>query len=182
MKTMGKLEKGFVKIVEIILAIAFAAMIIVVAVQVLARYVLPGAATWTDEVVRMLLAYVTFLGAVALYAGRGHIAVTNFIDMAPKPLRRVMLILCYLAQIAFCGIVIYAGFAYLPVVQARNTTVLHISFVVLYAIIPITGILTLVFVIRDFILEGILGRKFESESEIVKTAIEDVNETKEELL
>ncbi len=171
-----KAEKAFLKIIEGILAAAFAVMIVVVLLQVIARYFLPASMAWTDELVRMLLVYVTFLGTVVLYAERGHIAVTNFIDMAGEKVRRIMLVICYIMQIAFCIIVFYAGIQYLSLVQARSTVVLHMSLTVCYVIIPVTSLMTLVFVIRDFVLEGIKGQKFEAESEIVKAALEEAGE------
>lgn len=59
------------------------AMTAIVNLQIIARYVFSAPMIWPEEVTRLTLVWVTFLGAAALGRRCADIAVTTFVDMLP---------------------------------------------------------------------------------------------------
>ena len=69
------------------IAVATALFIIVVA-AVVARYVFGRAVSWTEEVPRYLLIWVSFLGAAACVAKREHVGFDILFNALPARVRR----------------------------------------------------------------------------------------------
>ncbi len=160
LKFLSSCEKCFKIVIEVFLAIVFAAMILLVAVQVVCRYLLPTPLAWTEELVRVLMAYVVFLGTTVVYEARGHVCVDNLVNAVPKAPRRIMLLFSYLVQFAFCALMLVGSVKFLPVISMRASNVLfNISLKWFYMCAPISAVFTVVFVIRDFILEVVLGKE-----------------------
>lgn len=165
LKLLNGCEKFFKTVIEVFLAIVFAAMIILVAVQVVCRYLLPTPLAWTEELVRVLMAYVVFLGTTVVYEAHSHVCVDNLVNAAPAALRRIMLLLSYLVQFTFCMLLLIGSIKFLPVIAMRASNVLfNISLKWFYMCAPISAVFTVVFVIRDFILEVILGKELSKDA------------------
>lgn len=77
---------------ELIAMALVAALLIVVNLQIFARYLFHHPFIWPEEVSRLLLVWITFIGAAALTRRGADLAVDTFIDMLPHGGRRVLLI------------------------------------------------------------------------------------------
>lgn len=69
---------------------AVAGMAIVVNLQIFARYLLHAPFIWPEEVARLLLVWMTFIGAAALARRSGDLAVDTFVEMLPRVPRRAL--------------------------------------------------------------------------------------------
>lgn len=99
---IGKLEEW----IGIVLVLAMA---IVVNLQVVARYVFDKPFIWPEEVSRLILVWMAFVGAAALIRRGGDIAVDTFIDLLPPPRRRAMLLVRDVVMVAVYGLVAWQG-------------------------------------------------------------------------
>ena len=63
------------------------ALFLVVALQFFTRYVLNDSLGWTEEIARMLLIVLTYVGAVVCARKNSHIRVDLILDMLPDRLR-----------------------------------------------------------------------------------------------
>ncbi|MEJ1159165.1 TRAP transporter small permease [Prosthecomicrobium sp. N25] len=68
------------------------AMAVVVNLQVFARYLFHAPFIWPEEVVRLILVWLTFLASAALTRRGADIAVDTFVDMMPARARRAFLV------------------------------------------------------------------------------------------
>ena len=154
MQLLKKLERWFVRIVEILLIVIFSAMILIVGAQVIIRFVAANAINMsgTEEITRFLLCYLTFLGPTLLYEEKGHVWVANLVDAVPKPARRILLLLSYLVQFAFFISIFIGAAKIFPVLATQKSNVTHIPLNVIYVGIPLMAAFCLVFCVRDFIL------------------------------
>src|SRR5690554_6405422 len=83
-------------LINIVLAIAAAAMMVVVASVswgVLTRYSLAQPATWTTELSGMAFAWVVFFGAAAVMREGAHIGIPILVDMLPSKARKAMMMI-----------------------------------------------------------------------------------------
>lgn len=86
-----------------------AAMAIVVNLQIAARYVFDKPFIWPEEVSRLILIWMAFIGAAALIRRGGDIAVDTFVDMLSPGRRRAMLAIRDLVMVAVYSLVAWQG-------------------------------------------------------------------------
>jgi len=86
-----------------------AIMAVIVNLQVVARYAFDKPFIWPEEVSRLLLIWMTFIGAAALIRRGGDIAVDTFIDLLSPPRRRAMLLVRDLVMVAVYALIAWQG-------------------------------------------------------------------------
>ena len=153
------------------------AMAVIVFANVSLRYLTNFSITWSEEVARYLMIWMTFIGAgLALRTG-GHVAVGNFQEMlGPNGQRAIrVLILCLL--LAFFSIMIWMGLNYMDRARFQLTPATRVSFSYIYAAMPIGfGLLIvhLLLVARSFVMEN---RFAEVETDTPSAALAESGET-----
>ena len=154
MAFLQSLEKWFVKIIEVFCIVVIAVMVLLVGAQAIMRFILANKVdmSWSEEAVRFLLCYMVFFGTVLVYEKHGHVWVSNLVDAVPVSVRKILLTLSYLVQLAFCICVFLGTARYMPVVKTQFSNVLHIPLNYVYMIIPVTIAFTMVFCVRDLIM------------------------------
>lgn len=154
MKALNTAQKWLIRIMFVFCVLVFAVMILLVGLQVVMRFIAHNAVdmSWTEELVRVLLCWMTFFGTVLVYEEHGHVWVANLVDAVPTAARKLMLLLSYLIQIVFLVAVLLGATEYLPTVATQTTPVMHIPLPLTYVVIPITAAVTLLFCVRDMIL------------------------------
>jgi len=127
-------------------------LVVVVVWQVFSRYILNAPSTFTDELARFLLIWVSLLGA-AYYSGKNlHIAITVLPSRLSPPGRRKLNILINLITISFvlCVFVIGGGtLVYYTYTYLQLTPTLQIPMAFVYAIGPLSGLLIIYYKITD---------------------------------
>lgn len=78
------------KIVKVICIILMAAMVFCVILQVVTRYFLPHALSWTEEMARFLMLWLIFLGASHIAKASSYIRVTFLVDKLPNKFKKIM--------------------------------------------------------------------------------------------
>ena len=76
------------KMLSHIVLFCFSAMLLLMILQVIFRYVLKLSVPWTDEVARSLFIWEIFLGSALAHRGKAHIQITVFLDRLPPWLRK----------------------------------------------------------------------------------------------
>lgn len=152
MSTANK-KKFWLSDIDEILASFFLALIVILSgYGVVMRYVLNTPSAWVEEICVVFFIWFTFLASSALCKNNELIRidylltkippkVANFIDGIIQPI--VML---------FClGFMIYLGFKLLPMSKLRFTPALQISYVYIYAIIPISALFMFYYELRKIV-------------------------------
>ena len=91
-------------------------MVVVMAAQVFARYVLGTSIVWSEEVSRYSVLWLTFAGVGYGIRNHLHLEMTLFYDMMPKVVQKVLQVIV--------NVIIICCYAYL-IVPAYNFTVMH---------------------------------------------------------
>lgn len=133
------------KTLAVVCTVLLAGILATVLLQVFMRYVVNSPLTWTDEVTRLLLVWLTFLGAVLTYRLGTQIAVDALELLA---VRRGWNRLAQSAEVFIQAVIILVSLAFLlggiQLVEAtldRPTPALGIPVATFYAAIPISGAL-----------------------------------------
>ena len=94
---------------EKIIAIILYAMVLMVAAQVLSRYILHRSLSHTEELVRYCFVWVTFLGASsAVFRGK-HLSIAGAIQIVPAGLVKYMRLLTGISAVVFACLLAFYG-------------------------------------------------------------------------
>lgn len=132
-------------LLNIDVAIASLAMCILVGLTfcgVIARYVLGNPFTWIEEIQAAMIIWVIFGAAGAAFRTGNHAAIEVFFEFFPKPLKMVVNVLILIVTIVTLLFLGYLSIQYMMVFanSGRTTAVLHISYILIYCIVPVSCI------------------------------------------
>ena len=150
----------------IVLAIAIPLMVVMlgcVVWQVVARYALSISTSTTDEISRFAFIWISLLGATYVLGKRGHIAITGLVDLLPARPRGAVEV-AIVVLVAVFAVAVLAGGGWLLVERAfrlgQVTPALQIPMWMVYAVLPLSGVLTLVYTVLA-VLETLRGEEVE---------------------
>ena len=114
-------------------------------VNVVLRYGFNYTLAWSEEVVREVIIYTTFIGCSAAVKNRSMIKIDALVQLVPK-LKVPLTYFSNFGMMVFAGMMIYYGWlmAAMQVRTHQKTIILQIPLVILYAILPIMGALIMV--------------------------------------
>lgn len=129
----------FNKAILYLIATMLMIMSVVIAFQVLSRFVLGNSIPWSEELARYLMAWLVFLGAgVALRYGE-LIGVEALVSIVPKGIKKVMKLVMYLICLGFGIFLLVKGYEILGFVASQRSPALQIPITWVYASIPVSG-------------------------------------------
>ncbi len=131
-------EKIIVRILRTLSFIMFVIMIGVVFAQVLLRYFFGAPLAWSDELSRLLLVWVSFMGVTLVhFSDGGHPAVTFLADKIPEKSRRVLDLILNLVMAVCFAAIFKASLEYTAANHRFVSAVLHYPNSVKYVVVPI---------------------------------------------
>jgi TRAP-type C4-dicarboxylate transport system permease small subunit len=109
--------------------------------NVVLRYGFNYTLAWSEELVREVIIYTTFIGCVSAVKNRTMIKIDALVQLVPK-LKLPLTYFSNLAILIFAGMMIYYGYlmAALQVETHQKTIIMQIPLVYLYSILPIMGV------------------------------------------
>ena len=132
------------RVAEGVLALLMAVMCLLVFVGVIFRYVLLEPISWTEEVGRFCLVWVSFIGTYLAHRRCQHIAVTVFVDrLTPARQRRVRIVVSALLA-AFMLMLMVQGTGYATAFISYNSPILELPLGLVYAALPVAATLMLI--------------------------------------
>lgn len=108
--------------------------------NVILRYGFNYTLAWSEELVREVIIYTTFIGLGAAVKNRSMIKIDALVQLVPS-LKKPLNYFSNLATIIFALMMLYYGWkmAELQVMTNQKTIIMQIPLVYLYAIIPVMG-------------------------------------------
>lgn len=107
---MERHVKRFVLLLpEIVLLLITVAVVSILCAQVVFRYFIGNSLDWIEEVSRILLIWLTYIGAAVALKRKGHIAVDAFLGLFPEAFRHVVDIVTSILVIAFSAFLCFQG-------------------------------------------------------------------------
>ena len=146
METLHKIRKGLNAVVSTICVILFAVMVIVGTYQIVTRFIFNSPSTVSEELLTYTFAWMAMFSSAYVFGKRDHMRMTFVVDKLPKAQRRILEIVIELLVIAFAVIVlIYGGFTIMGLSMTHKTASLGVMMGVIYAVVPICGILIAIY-------------------------------------
>lgn len=147
-----KKEKGrFQKFIEIFLAIVLGIMTILTFYQVVMRYVLNNAPSWSEEVVRFLFVWSSFIAAAVGVKEGSHLGVDALTRMFPASVNKVLKIISFILISIFGGVLIYAGIPVVTMTHSQLSPAVAIPMSYIYISVPVMGVLLIGYSVIEII-------------------------------
>jgi TRAP-type C4-dicarboxylate transport system permease small subunit len=135
-----------------IVIIVLAAGIFVVAIgAVIGRYVFGGAVSWSEEVPRYLLIWISFLGAAICVDRKEHIAFDVLFSHLPAALQTPLRWVIDLLILAFGFVMFWWGIVFVQDFGGDLMETIPYKNYWYYVVMPISGLLIMLFVARDLL-------------------------------
>ena len=152
METLHKIRKGMNTIVSTICIVLFAVMVVVGTYQIITRFIFNSPSTVSEELLTYTFAWMAIFSSAYVFGKRDHMRLTFVADKLPKEQRKILEIVIELLIIAFAVIVlIYGGFTIMGLTMTQKTASLGVMMGVVYAVVPICGILIAIYGVLNVI-------------------------------
>ncbi|MEO5699041.1 MAG: TRAP transporter small permease [Vicinamibacterales bacterium] len=142
-----------------VLCIVFAsALFIIIVAAVIGRYVFNESLTWTEEVPRYLLIWISFLGAAACVARREHVGFDVVFTRLPRKVRRWVGAFIGVLIMLFGWIVFRYGIVFVIDFGPDLMETIPYKNYWYYVSLPVSGALLMLFAFHN-VVDSLLGRR-----------------------
>ncbi len=154
-KAFRLIDKAFTFFEEWTLFIAVMVGLISLFINVCLRYTIHYSLAWSEELIREIIIYTTFIGCSAAIKSRSMIRIDALPQILPV-LKRPLDIFSHFCTLGFSVLMFVLGWemARLQVETQQHTIILGVPLVVLYAILPLMsvmmGVRTIIALWEDF--------------------------------
>lgn len=148
MKTSDIIFNKVNRFMEVFLVLIFGLLVLDVLWQVFSRYVLNTSFSWTEELARFSLIWLSILGAAYLNARREHLSMDFLYGKFSDATKKKVLILIEVLIFLFALIVMVIGglnLVYITLHLEQLSGTLRIPLGYIYAIMPFSGFLIMCF-------------------------------------
>ena len=141
-KILGVVDKILSFFEEWTLFITVFVALVSLFVNVVLRYGFNYSLAWSEELIRHVIIYTTFIGCGVAIKERKMIRIDASVQLMPK-LKVPLTFFSNIVTMIFAAMMIYYGWlmAALQYRTAQKTIIMQIPYVILYAILPLMGVL-----------------------------------------
>jgi TRAP-type C4-dicarboxylate transport system permease small subunit len=149
---VARIAAFYTRAVESAAIVAMVMLVTVAAYQVFCRYVLNASLFWSEELMRYLMIWTTFLTAGIVYTRGGFLGMRALMDAAPTRLRLAADTVGRLAILTFLLVVAWYGFEFAIRTAPSQAVALQFSMFWVHVSVPVGCVLMTLHVIAEFFL------------------------------
>lgn len=137
--------------VDLLGAIIFSVITVVVMAQIINRYVFGHSFVFAEQMAVELMIWVAFLGAAKCVTENAHTRLSVVVDKLPPNLRCGAMLASNLLSVGFLGIAAWYGFGLVGTTWPATTTGTHIPLGLVYLAMPVSSVIMIYFLIENSI-------------------------------
>lgn len=146
MKVLHKIRKGIDTVLSTVCVLLFAVMVIVGTYQIVTRFIFNSPSTVSEELLTYTFAWMAMFASAFVFGKRDHMKMSFLVDKLSKEKRRVLDIVIEVLIIVFAvAVLIYGGVTIMDLTMTQKTASLGVSQGVVYAVMPISGVLIAIY-------------------------------------
>jgi TRAP-type C4-dicarboxylate transport system permease small subunit len=154
MGLLKRIDKVILKTLMAVTITIFVFLTILISANVFVRFFPIVSLHWFDEIIELLYAYLVFYGSAALWISHEHFGVGDWIEKRIKNIRIRSVYKIVIELLVLCFVVIFFYYSLRLTLLARDVTnVFAIPKRVLYSCLPISGVIMILYSIRDLTVE-----------------------------
>ena len=127
-----------------------ALMVGTLTIQVFFRFVIQDAPSWTEELARYTFVWITFIGAAVAFRHGEHIVVDTILHLLPAPVRAGLAWVVDVLVLGVLSVLLVQGWGIVQLSSNVNATMLQVPMSFIYAALPISAALMLVYQVERF--------------------------------
>jgi TRAP-type C4-dicarboxylate transport system permease small subunit len=130
----------------IVAAVVLAILIVLTTAGVIFRYIIGSPFTWLEEVQLACMVWIVFAAGGAAFRTGNHVAIEMVVDMMPKKAQKVVEILISVVVVLTLVYLLVQSFGFLSIFMrsGRSTPMLHIPYLFIYGIAPVSFVVMIV--------------------------------------
>uniref|UniRef100_UPI00405720B1 TRAP transporter small permease n=1 Tax=Agathobacter sp. TaxID=2021311 RepID=UPI00405720B1 len=134
------------KVLNVLAGVSFLAMVALTCWQVFTRYILGSPSSWSEELVSYLFAWMSLFGATLVVGERGHMNIPILIEKLNMGARKALAIFAEVIACLFAIVIlIYGGVQITTLAMGQMTSSLGVPVGVFYVVMPISGVLMVIY-------------------------------------
>ena len=146
MEALHKIRKGIDTVLSSACVLLFAMMVVVGTYQIVTRFIFNKPSTVSEELLTYTFAWMAMLASAYVFGKRDHMKMSFLVDKLPDGKRRVLDIVIEVLIVFFAAaVLIYGGVTIMNLTMTQKTASLGVSMGVIYAVMPISGVLIAVY-------------------------------------
>lgn len=149
---MKQLQKFLNFALNVLAGGSFLTMVLLTCWQVFTRYILQNPSSWSEELVSYLFAWMSLLGASLVVGERGHMNIPILVERMGLKGRRFFAVFAEIIACIFAGVIlVYGGIQITNLAMGQMTSALGIPVGIFYVVLPLSGVLNIVYTILNII-------------------------------
>lgn len=146
MNMLHSLRKGIDLILSFASAVIFGAMVVIGTYQIVTRFIFNSPSTVSEELLTYSFTWMALLATAYVFGKRDHMRMGFLADKFNSNTRKLLSILSEILIMILAGaVMVYGGFTIVQLTMTQSTASLGIPMGVIYTIIPVSGILIVVY-------------------------------------
>lgn len=149
MKVFIQIVDKFNFFLKVLLGVFCTVAFIVIAWQIVSRYIFNTPLSWSDELVRYLLVWITFIGAGLAVRYQRLIRLEFLFNVIkfPQRVEKILRGIAMLLTILFCLIILFYSWEIMQVIHSQRSPSMKLPMSVPYAAVPIGSLIMIINVI-----------------------------------
>ncbi len=149
---MEKVKKGLDKVLSTICVVLFIVMVVLTTFQVITRYVFNSPSSISEVLTRYSFVWLIILSATYVFGQRDHICISFLKDKFTGNAKKIIDIVVECVVIIFAALImVYGGFVVTQMNMLQYDSMLKIPTGYIYSVIPICGVLIILYSIYNII-------------------------------
>ena len=149
---MEKFRKVLNQVLDLLAGLSMTVMVVLTTYQVIVRYIFNSPSTWSEELVGYLFGWSTMFGATIVSGERGHMNIPILVDRMNPTMRKAFRILWEVVAFLFSAtILVFGGFQVSQLAMGQQTSSLGVAVGTFYWVMPICGVVILLYSIMNII-------------------------------
>lgn len=150
---MKKIDAMLDKFLYYFLGLLMFVMLASISAQVVTRYLFASPFTWTEELGRYTFVWLSFLGMALAVKKGGHIALDLLLKGVTGKIKKILQTIIYILIGVFGGLFTVGGIKLMELGTGQNSPSLSLPMELVYAVLPISGILIMYYIIEQLVTE-----------------------------
>lgn len=152
MKALHSIRKGIDLVLSSACAVVFAAMVVIGTYQIVTRFIFRRPSTVSEELLTYSFTWMALLASAYVFGKRDHMRMGFAADKLSKGAQRILnLVSEILIIILATSVMVYGGMTIMDLTMTQSTASLGIPMGVVYTIIPLSGVLIVIYAVLNIV-------------------------------
>jgi len=152
MKALTTLRQGINKVLSFAFGVIFAFMVCIGTYQIVTRYFFGRPSTVSEELLTYSFTWMALLASAYVFGKRDHMRMGFLADKVQGSAKKVLETAIELLTMIMIGsVMVLGGFSIMKLTMTQKTASLGIPMGVIYTIIPISGIIVLIYGVMNIV-------------------------------